>query len=498
MGKCRVEHVDKLGFIHWGHDDKTRDRAEIRDVEDTVVGGTVVTDQAATVDRKDHRQLLNCDVVDDWVKRSLKKRRVDRTDRSHSGDGHAAGKDHGMLFSDADVVGALGEMLLKVVEAGPFQHRGRDADDPPVALSLGDERLPEDLGVARGSARGPRGLAAFDDKRGDAVHGLAVGFGRCVTLTLDGLCMDEHRTTGLARPSKLTAECVDIVTVDRTEIGKPKRLEEVPRDEERLRCIFECVPESLHPGNTSEASFEFLPNAAELGVETNSLHEVRERADVLADAHSIVIQDDNDRETKRPGLVHAFVGHPTGQGTVADDGRHADALVATSPGRLGKAHGVGDRRAGVTSTHDVVLALGPPQESTHSLVLTKRLEPAQPAGEQLVTVGLVADVPEDLVARRVKLSVEGDGDLDRTEARPQVASGERHRVDDGQPHLGGKRFEGRAVHVAKGTRGVKRFEDRVLRCLAHPFILRPARRAPCREVALLKPQPREGIARQVH
>ena len=52
------------------------------------------------------------------------------------------------------------------------------------------------------------------------------------------------------------------------------------------------------------------------------------------------------------------------------------------------------------------------------------------AGEDLVRVGLVADVPEDLVARRVQQRVQRDRELARAEVGAEVAADLADRVDD--------------------------------------------------------------------
>ena len=57
------------------------------------------------------------------------------------------------------------------------------------------------------------------------------------------------------------------------------------------------------------------------------------------------------------------------------------------------------------------------------------------AGEDLVRVGLVADVPEDLVAGRVEQAVQGDGQLAGAEVGAEVAADLTDRVDDVGAHL---------------------------------------------------------------
>ena len=57
------------------------------------------------------------------------------------------------------------------------------------------------------------------------------------------------------------------------------------------------------------------------------------------------------------------------------------------------------------------------------------------AGEDLVRVGLVADVPEHLVARRVEQRVDRHGDLAGAEVGAEVAADLADRVDDQLAHL---------------------------------------------------------------
>ena len=52
-----------------------------------------------------------------------------------------------------------------------------------------------------------------------------------------------------------------------------------------------------------------------------------------------------------------------------------------------------------------------------------------PAGQHLVAVGLVADVPHDAVVRRVEHVMQRDRQLDRAEVRRKMASGLAHRFE---------------------------------------------------------------------
>jgi hypothetical protein len=69
-------------------------------------------------------------------------------------------------------------------------------------------------------------------------------------------------------------------------------------------------------------------------------------------------------------------------------------------------------------------------ERRETAVLADRVEAVAATGEDLVRVGLVADVPEDLVARRVEQAVQRDGQLAGAEIGAEVAADLADRVDD--------------------------------------------------------------------
>ena len=77
-----------------------------------------------------------------------------------------------------------------------------------------------------------------------------------------------------------------------------------------------------------------------------------------------------------------------------------------------------DRQAGprVAAVEDVVLRLAAPREAADAADLAERPEPLEPAGQELVRVGLVAGVPDDPVAGRFEQPVQGDRQLDDAEA----------------------------------------------------------------------------------
>ena len=75
------------------------------------------------------------------------------------------------------------------------------------------------------------------------------------------------------------------------------------------------------------------------------------------------------------------------------------------------------------------------QNGASPLVLADRVQLVAAAGQDLVRVGLVADVPQDLVARRVEQRVQRDRDLAGAEVGAEVAADLADGVDDVLAHL---------------------------------------------------------------
>src|SRR5205823_1842008 len=80
----------------------------------------------------------------------------------------------------------------------------------------------------------------------------------------------------------------------------------------------------------------------------------------------------------------------------------------------------GDRGRGVAGAEGVVFALVAGEKAREATFLTDRREAVPPAGEELVGVGLVSDVPDDAVARRREDPVQRDCQLDGAQRRAEV------------------------------------------------------------------------------
>ena len=77
----------------------------------------------------------------------------------------------------------------------------------------------------------------------------------------------------------------------------------------------------------------------------------------------------------------------------------------------------------------VVFALGALGEAGQAVARAQRADAVAAAGEDLVRIGLVADVPDQPVFRGVEDVVQGNRQLDDTQARAQMTAGDRHRIN---------------------------------------------------------------------
>ena len=111
-------------------------------------------------------------------------------------------------------------------------------------------------------------------------------------------------------------------------------------------------------------------------------------------------------------------------------------VLAFQVARRGEAQCRRDARAAVAGAERVVRALAAARVARDAAQLAQRMELVIAAREQLVRIALVADVPDDLVGRRVEHAVQRQREFDHSEIGGQVPGIARDRLDDDVAHLG--------------------------------------------------------------
>jgi len=297
--------------------------------------------------------------VHDLVESTLKEGGVHRDDRHDALRRKAGGEGHGVLLADADVEEAIGELLEESVQAGPSRHRSGDRNRALVRLEDLADRVREHRGVLRRDLlRRPR--------RRDSVPFHVVGLRGSVPMTL--LRLHVHEDRAVAEVAGLLEKALhreEIVSVDRTEVGEAKLLEEQVRDEQRLEAGEDPASRlfgEIAAGHVvDDLSGDVLRATIRLG-SPQSFEHARHRAHVRGDAHAVVVQHDDDPRAHMADVVHRLERHTRGQRAVADD---RDDVVVIALEIAGHGHTLrgGQRRPGVARAELVVLGLGAREET---------------------------------------------------------------------------------------------------------------------------------------
>ena len=249
------------------------------------------------------------------------------------------------------------------------------------------------------------------------------------------MCTTTGRSAASASRSAI-AQRLHVVAVDHAHVGPVELLPPQARRPERLDRLLQVRAEALEGGADADRelrqpALDARARVPQLRVQADAVEVARQRADVRRDRHAVVVEHDDDRRAEAAGLADRLERDAAGHRAVAD---HGDDLAVLAPARL--AHPlldpdrVADRGRRVAGAHDVVLGLGDRAERREPAVLADRRELVAAAGQDLVRVGLVADVPEDLVARRVEQRVQRDGELAGAEVGAEVPADLADRVDD--------------------------------------------------------------------
>ena len=277
-------------------------------------------------------------------------------------------------------------------------------------------------------------------ERPDPVVARRVALGRRVPLALFRDHVHQDRLLELLPDvAEGLDEVFQLVAGDRADVAEAEFLEEQARHDERLDRLLDALG---HFGrllaDAGERAQELDELVAHPRRQVSGEHAVQirgERPDVRGDRHLVVVEHDDQVLLEVPDVIERLEGLAGGHRAVADD---RDDLVILPEGvaRRRQPGRRRDARAAVPRAEDVVATLRAAGEPRDPAGLPQRAETLEAAGQQLVGVALVADVPDDPVARRREDRLERDGQLDDPEAGRQVPAGAGNRGDDDFANLG--------------------------------------------------------------
>ena len=264
----------------------------------------------------------------------------------------------------------------------------------------------------------------------NAVKFVGGRFGRRIALALLRHDMNEHRSTvGVAHILQHRDQVIEIMSVDRPDIIESQFLEQRAAHPEAAGIFLDAPRGHLeHAWKAPRHALHRMAKTA-IGAAGNQPRKIgAHRAHRRRDRHVVVVQDDDQPLAHCARIVHRLIGHAGAHRAVADDANHV-VLLAREIARHGKAQARGNRGRGMGRAERVVGTFGALGETGKPAALAQRPHPRAPPGQNLVRIGLMADIPDQLVARRVEDAVQCDRQFDHAKPRAQMAARHRNHID---------------------------------------------------------------------
>ena len=110
-------------------------------------------------------------------------------------------------------------------------------------------------------------------------------------------------------------------------------------------------------------------------------------------------------------------------------------------------------------------------ESVEPARLANGADFVPPPGQNLMRIGLMADIPNKTVVGRIENVMQGDGQLDHAETGAKMAAGFRNRVNRLRAQLAAKQFNLFGRQLFEILRRVHTIQQRCVRHALHPLLL---------------------------
>ena len=382
-----------------------------------------------------------------------------------------------MLLGNPHIECAGRKARAEKVKPRAIRHRGGYGDDLRVDLCLADERLGKNLGVAWRVGGGFLLLTRLDVEFRGGMPPVGAVFGVALALFRDR--MDQHRPIGARLDGAQHGQkLLHVMPVDGADIGKAQLLKKRAADScgfQQFLCPSRAFLKRF--GQKGNGAFgcglELLKRGARVKPRQVGGHGPRG----WRDRHLVVVQDHDQPLAQMACVVHRLIGHAARERAIADYGNRIAMPGVASPAQIarhGKAKGRRDTCRRMGRAEGVIGRLGSLGETRQPIFLPDRVHLFASPGQDLVRIGLMADIPDQLVARRIENGMDRHRHLDHTQPRAEMPTRLADRPDGFRAQLIGKAAQLRIAHPLEVGRRGHAVEQRGRRAVGHWLgLLRP-------------------------
>ncbi len=426
MVKGGPEQFPQFVLVLRSHECYVRNMPEIGDIENTMMGGTVLPHEAAAIHGEDNGKILKTDVMNDLVIGPLEKCRIDGNDRTGPLGCHSACECHGMLLGDPDIDKSFRIELSEVRKPCPLGHGRRNRKKLRNLTGNLDHGLAKNLRIGRiSSSLLPEGTG-FRIKGRNTVEGDGTLFGWGIALSLDSPDVEKNSPGTFLQCTDRIDQQGEIVSVNRSDIGEAHFLEPEAwrrNHADNLAMGHLCKPchRITDDRDVPQKSFRFPPHLFDGRVGRNSRQIGREGPDILGNGKIVVIEDDQELFLSCSGLIQCLHRHPGRQGSIPDHRNDMVILAQKIPGfrHSKRRRNRGSRMARGESIVDAFLTLG---KAAQAVPLANGRKSRQASCQHLVGVGLMPDIPDNTVAGSIKDPVKRERQFDHTHSATKMSA----------------------------------------------------------------------------
>ncbi|MPM40082.1 hypothetical protein SDC9_86720 [bioreactor metagenome] len=251
--------------------------------------------------------------------------------------------------------------------------------------------------------------------------------------------------------------------VNRAEIEKPHVFKQAFGHEKALDAVFKVFHIARKPAAEDACVKRAHQSALKADIPLAGAHvdeHTVQRTDILGNRHLVVVENHDQRHVGLPRVVKPLKRQPARECAVADKG-NCRAFLAEQLFRARHAERGGDCRRGMPRIKRVVLALLTFGKTRKTVLLSKGTKRLPATRDDLMRIGLMSHVKNNLVGRAVKRAMHGDDELHRAKARCEMPAAARYIFNHILANLRRQSGQFTILEMLKILKGINLVESRV-------------------------------------